>query len=276
MGPIDGYVDGGAMSALSLVVAVYKRPDLLERVLVSLAGQTFTDYEVVIADDGSGAEIGEIVDRYRTVLDCDIRRVWHADDGFRKTIIVNRAALDARTDYLVFIDGDCLLHHRFLERHMHRRRRGRVLVGRRVMFDGALTDRVTLDDIRSRRIERVAYWWNHAGKNDRRNGFYAPLMDWFRNRSRADYQILGSNFSVYRDDFLRVNGYDERIVGRGLEDNNLCTRFLNSGLEMCSVRYEALQYHCFHASDPFAHTADVVERFRSIGEARTRHGIVKE
>lgn len=264
------------MSALSLVIAVYQRADFLERVLISLAGQTFSDYEVVIADDGSGPEMREVIERYRTVLGRDIRHVWHEDDGFRKTIIVNRAVLDARADYLVFIDGDCLLHQRFLERHMRHRRRERVLVGRRVMFDGELTDRVTLDDIRRRRIERVPYWWNHAGKNDRRNGFYAPFMDWLRNHARADYQILGSNFSIHREDFLRVNGYDERIMGRGLEDNNLSTRLINAGMQMWSVRYEALQYHCFHTSEPFAHTADVVERFRSSNETHTRHGILKK
>jgi len=262
--------------ALSLVIAVYQRHDFLERVFTSLADQTFRDYEVIVADDGSGPQMREVIDQHRRALGREIHHVWHEDDGFRKTIIANRAVLDARANYLVFIDGDCILHHRFLERHARRRAQGRVLVGRRVMFDRELTERVTLDDIQSRRIERVSYWWKHAGKNDRRNGFYVPAMDWMRNRRRADHQILGSNFSVHRDDFLRINGYDERIVGRGLEDNNLSTRFLNSGMRLFSVRYEALQYHCSHASDAFAHTPDVVEHFRDSTEVRTRHGIVKE
>jgi hypothetical protein len=202
--------------------------------------------------------------------------VWHEDDGFRKTVIVNRAVLESRGAYLVFIDGDCMLHHRFLERHYARRDRRRVLTGRRVMFDRELTGRVTLDDIRTRRIERVSYWWTHAGKNDRRHGFYAPWVFALRNAFRRDHQILGSNFSVHRDDFAAVNGYDERIVGRGVEDNNLWARFINSGMRIATVNFEALQYHCFHTADPIPHDSAFIERFRSSKETRTPHGMIKE
>lgn len=262
--------------ALSLLISVFQRHDLLERLFVSLGNQTFSDYEIIVADDGSGPEMADVIQRYRGILGRSVHHVWQEDDGFRKTIIVNRAVTEASADYLVFIDGDCMLHHRFLERHFRRRRSARVLAGRRVMFDRGLTERVTLDDIRTRRIERVSYWWNHAGKNDKRNGFYAPLVDGIRNRLRADHRILGSNFSVHREDFLRVNGYDERIVGRGLEDNNLCARFLNSGMRLCSVRYEAIQYHCFHTSEPIPHSDEFMRQYRESGETRTRHGIVKE
>lgn len=265
-----------AAPAISLIVAVYQRPDFLAFVLASLEDQTFEDFEVIVADDGSGPEMAKTIDRWQGRLAHPILHEWHEDDGFRKTIIVNRAATRAGADYLVFIDGDCILHRRFLERHYLRRRPQRVLTGRRVMMDLELTARVTPGDIRSRRIQRPIFWWQHAGQHDRKNGFYMPWAFGLRNAGRNDHQVLGCNFSLYREDFFSVNGYDERIIGRGLEDNNLWVRFVNSGFEVKSVTFEALQYHCYHDSDPIPHDPEFIEAYRSSGETRTPYGIVKE
>lgn len=262
--------------ALSLVIAVYQRDDFLEKVFESLFNQTFGDFEIVVADDGSGPSVARVVERYRDRFPRAVQHEWHPDEGFRKTIIVNRAVTKTTADYIVFIDGDCLLHHRFLERHYERRRRRQVLSGRRVMFDRALTERVSIVDVRSKRIERVPYWWNHAGKIDRWNGFYLPFLHPLRNLGRSDYQILGSNFSVHKEDFYRVNGYDERIVGRGLEDNNLWRRFVNSGIAVRTITREALQYHLYHEAAPIPHDDAIVERFRSVEEQRTPYGITKD
>lgn len=261
---------------LSLVIAVYERADALALVFESLLNQTFSRFEVVIADDGSGPAVAETIERYSPRFMVPVRHVRHDDEGFRKTVIVNRAVTESRGDYLVFIDGDCILHHRFIERHARRRRANQVLSGRRVMFDPELTGRVTPDDVRTRRVERVSYWWRHAGRIDRWNGFYLPLLHPLRNLGRKDYQILGSNFSTGKEEFYRVNGYDERIIGRGLEDNNLWRRFVNSGIAVRTVTREALQYHLFHHASPIPHDPAVVDRFRSIRETRTPHGILKD
>jgi glycosyltransferase involved in cell wall biosynthesis len=262
--------------AVSIVVAVYRRADFLELVFESLANQKFGDFEIIIADDGSGSEITDTIARYQTVFPRPIVHVWHEDDGFRKTIIVNRAVTRASSDYLVFIDGDCILHRRFLQRHYYRRRRKQVLTGRRVMFDQELTARITPGDVRRRKVEHPWFWLGHCGRNDCKHGFFFPFASMLRNRFRDDFQILGSNFSVFKDDFYSVNGYDERIIGRGLEDNNLCTRFINSGISIKSVAFEALQYHCFHSAEQIPHNPEFIEEFRSSGETRTPYGIVKD
>jgi glycosyltransferase involved in cell wall biosynthesis len=245
-------------------------------VFESLLNQTMKDFEVVIADDGSGPSVAGVIDRYRDRFSHGIQHAWHEDSGFRKTIIVNRAVTQARGDYLVFIDGDCILHHRFLERHYRRRRRDQVLSGRRVVFDRALTERVTVDDVRSRRVERIPFWWKHAGRNDRWHGFYLPFLYTMRNLGRKRYQILGSNFSVHREDFYLVNGYDERIIGRGLEDNNLWRRFVNNGKHVKTITREALQYHLFHAADAIPHSETFKQQYGASDEKRTPYGIVKE
>lgn len=261
---------------MSLVVAVYNRVDVLDLVFASLLNQKFRNFEVVVADDGSGPEVADLIARYQDAFDRPIVHERHDDAGFRKTIVVNRAVTRASADYLVFIDGDCILHRRFLERHGKRRRRGWVLAGRRVMLDAPLTGRLRKGDVQSRRIERPRFWLRHCGRNDCKHGFYMPFLFGPRNRRRRNYEILGSNFSMYKDLFLSVNGYDERIVGRGLEDNNLCRRLVNSGASVKSIAFEALQYHCFHHAEKMPHSESFIGAFRDSEETRTPYGIVKD
>jgi len=260
---------------VSVVIAVYQRPRILDLVLQSLANQTRTDFEVVLADDGSDEAIGHMARLWSGRLRQPIRHVWQEHRGFRKTAIVNRAVLECVGKHLVFIDGDCILHHRFLERHILRSSPGQVLSGRRVMLDAGLTERLTLEDVRSRRIERPSFWWRHAKAHDLRNGIFASaLYGWRGGRTRA-YAILGSNFSLDREDFARVNGYDEAIIGRGMEDVNLRTRLLNAGCAIRSVSQEAIQYHCHHDAEPMPHDVETTERWRSTSESWTPRGMVK-
>ena len=264
-----------AATPISLIVAVYNRPRILELVLASLERQSITHFEVVVADDGSGPEIKALVNDWGARTGRAVFHVWHEDCGFRKTIVANRAVALSSGEYLVFIDGDCILHHRFLERHHVRRQRGRVLSGRRVMLDSALTARLTLADVTGGRIERAATWWRHTKAHDRRNGIYLPAAFGWRGGFSSRYEILGCNFSLFRDDFLKVNGYDERIVGRGLEDVNLRTRLLNAGIAVRSISQEALQYHCHHGNDGFPHDLRAVERWRDTRETRAPSGVAE-
>jgi glycosyltransferase involved in cell wall biosynthesis len=260
---------------LSLVIAVYGQPRFLEWIFASLENQTFRDFEVVIADDGSGPEIQDVVREQAGRFVHPIVHAWHEDQGFRKTIIVNRAVAQSSGEYLVFIDGDCILHHRFLERHYKRRRLGLALSGRRVMLDADLTSRLTQEDVRSRRLERPGFWWKHVQPHDRRNGFYLPLLYGWRGLFSGRYTLLGCNFSLFRQDFLRVNGYDERIVGRGMEDTNLRARLLNAGVHFRSLSQEALEYHCHHGNAGFPHDAAAIERWRDTTETWTPFGVTK-
>ncbi|MGH7740891.1 MAG: glycosyltransferase [Candidatus Eiseniibacteriota bacterium] len=261
--------------AVALVVAVYRRVDFLELVLASLERQSFRDFEIVIADDGSGPEMADAVRRWQGRFERPILHAWHDDQGFRKTVIVNRAVTLSTGAHLVFIDGDCVLHHRFVERHFVRRRPRQALSGRRVMLDAELTTRLTAEDVRSGRIEQPSWWWNHAKPHDRRNGIYLPALYGWRGLFTGEYAILGSNFSLSREDFLSVNGYDERILARGMEDVNLRRRLLNSGVATRSISHEALQYHCAHGDRIFPHDAESVARWGGTRETWTPSGIVR-
>jgi glycosyltransferase involved in cell wall biosynthesis len=261
----------------AVVIAVYNHADFLEKVFHSLRNQTEQNFEIIVADDGSGDEIPAMISRYDGTFRWPIRHVRHDDNGFRKTVIVNRAVTEAKAGYCIFIDGDCILHHRFVEFHLRRGKPGTVLSGRRVMMNRELSDQVTLEDIASRRIENWGYWWGKCNRAGYRHGFFIPGMYHLKNLfKRKKHDILGSNFSVFKKDFLLINGYDERIIGRGMEDDNLSIRFSMAGIPVKTVSFEALQYHLHHSADPIPHDGKSYAMFRDApAEARTPFGIVK-
>jgi glycosyltransferase involved in cell wall biosynthesis len=259
--------------ALSLIIAVYKHPDFLEKIFASLGRQTFRDFEVLVADDGSGPDVAKVIRDHQKKSALPVRHVWHEDQGFRKTVIVNAAAALATAEHLVFIDGDCLLHHRFLERHYSHKRPGAVLAGRRVMLNEDITKRISIADVESRKIEKPSFWWNYCQKGQRKHGLYVPGSFQMENIFKKRYWIVGSNFSVHKPDFASVNGYDEEIIGRGVEDINLTERFRLKGVRIMTITREALQYHLFHQSDPMPHDAGAYKRFCSPGEYWAHKGL---
>jgi glycosyltransferase involved in cell wall biosynthesis len=262
---------------LSVVIAVHDKPEFLEKVFESLCRQTFKDFEVVISDDGSGPPIAELCTKWNGRFLYPIAHVWQEHKGFRKTIIANKAVARSRSDYLCFIDGDCILHHRFLEDHLKTRKVGTVLSGRRLMLDEVLTARLSVHDIQTGRIEKPVFWFGHAHKSSIKHGVRLPVVASIEDawKKTKNYCILGSNFSVFKGDFYRVNGYEEAIVGRGLEDNNLSNRFKRAGIRIRTVARKAIQYHMFHSFEATPHSKDVIARWGTPQEYRAEKGIAK-
>jgi glycosyltransferase involved in cell wall biosynthesis len=249
--------------SLSLIIAVHNKPEFLEKIFASLQNQTFKDFEVVIADDGSGPEIRAVLEKFQTKFSYPIRHVWQENIGFRKTAIANKAVRYSRSGYLVFVDGDCILHHRFLEDHFRSRKAGTVLSGRRVMLDEEATSKLTNADVASRRIEQPTFWLGHAHGTTGKHGFRLPVVSEVEDRWRAarlkHYCILGSNFSLFKGDYYRVNGYEEAISGRGLEDNNLSNRLKRAGVRIRTIARRAVQYHLFHSAAAIPHSKETVD-----------------
>ena len=260
---------------MSLIIAVHDKPEFLEKVFESLRLQTFKDFEVVVADDGSGPSIAKLCGQWSEEFSYPIAHVWQEHLGFRKTMIANRAAVRSRSDYLCFIDGDCILHHRFLEDHFATRKIGTVLSGRRVMLDETLSSSLTIKDIRARNLEKPPFWFAHAQKSSVKHGVRLPAVSFIEDtwKKNKNYCILGSNFSVFKGDFYRVNGYEEAIVGRGLEDNNLSNRFKHAGIRIRTVARKAIQYHLFHSFNPVPHSKDSIERWGAPQDYRAEKGI---
>lgn len=235
-------------STISVILSTYRQPVWLEKVLVGYNQQTFTDFELVVADDGSGAETKAVIDEARVRLALPIKHVWHEDDGFRKTIILNKAIRASTGSYLVFSDGDCIPREDFLAKHAALRQAGRFLSGGYFKLPADISTAITQQDIVSQRCFTVDWL--------RQQGWSGSLKDHKLTASGLKERLLnrltptsptwnGMNSSGWREDILAVNGFDERMQYGG-EDREMGERLTNKGIVGRQIRYSAICLHLWH------------------------------
>ena len=266
---------------LSVVFTTYNSPRWLEKVLWGYSVQTHKDFELVIADDGSTAETAELIERMRGETGLAIKHVWHEDKGFRKCRILNKAILQADSDYLVFTDGDCIPRSDFLAVHAARAEPGCYLSGGYYKLPMSTSEAISPEDIRSGRCFELPWLLAHGlprhfYKNLRLTA--TPRQARLFNRiTLTKCNFKGSNGSAWRSDVLRVNGFDERMQWGGL-DREFGVRLVNAGVKPRHVRYDAICIHLDHPrgyADPERVAANKALR-ESVARSRitrTPHGI---
>src|SRR5580704_10154001 len=102
---------------ITAIVSTYNGPEALRLCLQSLILQKDRDFEIVVADDGSGVATRDTIARFADETAVPVLHVWHEDRGFRLAAIRNRAIAASSGDYLLFLDGDCIVLPDFVRVH---------------------------------------------------------------------------------------------------------------------------------------------------------------
>jgi glycosyltransferase involved in cell wall biosynthesis len=254
----------------SVVVSAYNRPDYLIRALQGFARQTRTDFEIVLADDGSSEESRAAVDAHLQGSKLNWRRVWHEDDGFRKTTILNKAVAEARADYLIFTDGDCIPFPDLVALHLALRRPGHFLSAGAVRLSPPATAYILSGGL----DESDFFQWDKLKAIGQPARFkfarmFAPaaarrLMDVLIPVKRT---FNGLNASCWKADWEKVGGFNE-AMGYGSEDVEFGIRLEAAGVKPIRVRHRIRALHLDH-DRPYAPPQEV-ERNRAITEATRR------
>ncbi len=234
---------------VSVVVSTYAREDALALTLAALGGQTDRDFEIVVADDGSGSSTARLVAQWSAENTIPIRHVWQAHRGFRAGEIRNRAILEARGALCIFLDGDCVAPAGFVAAHRRLAERGFFVVGNRVLLSRALTERILRAGERPQ-TWRWTRWIVHRWRGDinRMAPFLVlPLGPLRRLQPRRWEGARTCNLSVFRDDLLRVDGFDASFSGWGLEDSDLVLRLIHAGVRRKDGRLATGVLHLWHA-----------------------------
>ncbi len=244
------------MSRLSLIISVYNKIHELGLILTALEHQSFNDFDVIIADDGSGYEMKDFIDIRKKKSKLKINHIWQEDKGFRKNRILNKAVTEAKSGHLVFLDGDCLPHSDFILQHHKNFSPGYVLCGSRVNMSKRLSKMVTAEAIRSKEYEKgmLGKIIDSFREKDKRStyieeGIYIESDLIHKIIRRNTPRLLGCNFSVSKELLLKINGFDENYTGPGVgEDSDVEYRLKRAGAHLKSVRNKAIVYHFYHPS----------------------------
>ncbi|GAL67930.1 glycosyltransferase family 2 protein [Jejuia pallidilutea] len=238
------------MSAIevSVIISTYNKPAYLEKVLWSYQFQTFKNFEVVIADDGSTDDTKMLIKKIAKKVNYSIQHVWQPDDGFQKTKILNKATVAAKAKYLIYTDGDCVARNDFISTHIALRHNGIALSGGYFKLTESVSRKITLDVIASQ-VCFSAYWLLQNGqpKSFKMNKLSASKIKTtilnVITPTKATFD--GMNVSAWKQDILAVNGFDERMEYGG-EDRELGERLMNYGIKFKQIRYSAVCLHLYH------------------------------
>lgn len=232
---------------ISVILLTYNWPQALERMLEGLARQTQLPYEVIVADDGSTEETAALVKRMAASFPVPLRHIWQEDHGFRAARARNRGIAASRGDYVILLDGDMLIHPQFIADHLMLAERGFFLQGGRIKATPEESQRLLAGGA------PIFAPWSRADFDEfdgtkRLYAFHAPALGRWKSRSRNGGRVMSCNMSFWRDDLLRVNGFDERMEGYGAEDRELAARLENTGLKRRALKWVALAVHLWHNS----------------------------
>jgi len=268
---------------ISVIISTYNAEAWLEKVLWGYNQQTFKEFELVIADDGSRETTRQLVSKIQAEVNFPIQYIWHEDNGFQKSTILNKAITACKSDYILMSDGDCIPRKDFVEMHMKYRKPGHFISGGYYMLPMNISELIKKDDIISQRCFDIDWLLSHGLKKSFKNnklsskGFKAHLLNAV-TPTKASWN--GHNSSGWKADILAVNGFDERMQYGG-QDRELGERLMNLGIKGIQKRYSAICIHLDHKRG--YKTEDSIAKNRAIRKTTkegkiiyTPYGIKKE
>lgn len=233
---------------VSVIISTYNQPEWLKKVLIGYENQSFRNFEIVIADDGSLDQTQSVIDDFINNSNLKITHVWQEDQGFQKTKILNKAIVKTRAKYLIFTDGDCIPRSDFVETHIQLRKPSCLLSGGYFKLPIEISRQITKSDIIKQDCFSKDWLLNQGLKTSFKlnkltaKGTKAIFLNKF-TPTKATFD--GMNASAWKQDVLDVNGFDERMHYGG-EDRELGERMMNNGVKPIQIRYSAICIHLDH------------------------------
>lgn len=233
----------------TLIISVYKNIFFLKSVLDSLKVQTEKSFEIIISEDGCNDEMKQFILQYP--FEQPYQHLYQKDEGWQKNKALNNAIKAAKGDWLIFIDGDCVLHERFIEMHLHFAEEKLILAGKRVKLDKTLSNFLLQGgDVTSMQKKLRQKLFLRKGDVDflEEGIFISPKNVFsFITGLRKNNKLVGCNMSFSKKAIYSINGFDEDYILPAFgEDRDLSWRFIKAGYQHFSLRNLAIVYHLDH------------------------------
>lgn len=231
----------------SLVTPTYNWPEALELLLLSVINQTVLPSEVIIADDGSNEVTQQLIERFQKIFPVPLIHVWHEDIKNRKPRAMNQAIAKAKFDYIVEIDGDIIMNKYFIEDHLTFARKGHYLFGSRVNIQEKLLAHL---------FSKKSIEFNLFSKGIKKRGrtIRIPfLMNFAKSIDQHSRKLRGCNMSFWKEDFIKINGFNEDLVGWGIDDSEMIERLHNLGIKGKRLKFAGIAYHIYHKEQSKSH-----------------------
>jgi len=267
----------------SIIISTYNSPAWLEKVLHGYNNQTYRQFELIIADDGSKKATIDFIEGIKNDVFYNIVHVWHEDNGFQKSVILNKAIMACSTAYIIMSDGDCIPRADFVEQHVKYREEGYFLSGGYFMLPMSISRSITKDDIYSERCFNLNWLKRNGLKRSFKNNKLTSKGLWrfiLNKITPTNASWNGHNASGWKKDILAINGFDDRMQYGG-QDRELGERLFNYGLKSKQIRYTAICLHLDHPrgyknQESIQKNQKIRSETKSQNKVWTDYGIVKK
>lgn len=234
--------------SVSVIVTTYNWPQALDLVLAGLMQQCQQSFEILVADDGSTQQTADVIEKYTNNPTIKVKHIWQQDLGFRAAKIRNKAVLAASGEYLIFIDGDCVPASTFVKNHLKLAKLGWFVAGNRVLLAKQFSEQVLSNNINLNKLMYLDWGKLYLQRSCNR---IMPLLNFplgmLRKCMPNKWQgVKTCNLSLFKQDFIAVNGLDESFVGWGFEDSDLIIRLQRYGIKRISGKFKTPVFHLWH------------------------------
>jgi glycosyltransferase involved in cell wall biosynthesis len=232
------------MDKCSLLIATYNWPEALELCLKSVLHQRVLPGEVIIADDGSRDETRNLIESFQKKFPIPLSHIWQPDEGFQLARIRNKGIAEANFPYIIQIDGDLILHPFFIKDHLQLKKKDWFTTGSRVLLSPETSQRL----LENHSIELTKYsFGNRNFFNGLRSYWLRHMMaNKYKTKGKNMFYVKGCNMAFWKEDLLKVNGYNESFYGWGREDSELAIRLMNAGVKKQFIKMGGICYHLYH------------------------------
>ena len=233
---------------ISVIITTYNWPDALSLCLHSLNSQHDNNFEIIIADDGSTQKTRDIINEFKQNTSIIIQHIFQEDLGFRAGTIRNKATSSSKGDYLIFLDGDCIVQPNFISRHRQLAEKGFWIPGNRILLSQSYTSEILDSNIFLHKQPTIFFLsqWLKGNINRILPLLHIPI-NFFRYLNPRKWQkAMTCNLAVWKSDFIAVNGFDEQFEGWGYEDSDLVIRLIHLGINRKEGRFAVPVLHLWH------------------------------
>lgn len=261
------------LNSIGVIISTYNNPTWLEKTLWGYLYQTRMANEIIIADDGSKEETRTLIEQFKQKL--PIKHIWHEDNGFQKSRILNSALIAAQSEYLIFTDQDCIPREDFIEIHEYYAEKGYMLSGGYFKLPMDISLKLTHEDIAN------SHAFSLSWLREQKLPCSFKCTKLMRNQTLRNFMNFitptgatwnGCNSSGWRSDMLRINGYNEEMHYGG-QDREFGERLFNLGIRPKQIRYSAIVLHLDHKR-PYK-TKESLEKNKAIRRKTRQSGIIE-